>query len=201
MRSRDSHQLFGLGCHAALGAAAALACLFSPDSASAQSHPVFAQVTAAALDSGIRRNDAADPAVVFSEVVFIPNSPWLRLVFDAVELEGDSQLVLTSLADGDKQVFNKQSITEWQHTSAFFNGGAIQIDLVAAGKTTSNRVAMTRAIAGTAQQPPVNRAVCESIDQRTVTPPACSRSLCPSPPAQAACRATPRSRSQDARAS
>jgi hypothetical protein len=76
------------------------------------------------LDSGGVGNNGESGRVVFSETAKSPGAPWLRLIFDDIQLEGGSRLRLTSVFDGDVQYLDSASAGEWSGTSAFFNGDA-----------------------------------------------------------------------------
>ncbi|MEW6252149.1 MAG: hypothetical protein AB1716_16040 [Planctomycetota bacterium] len=116
--------------------------------------PLLSHDAAVAVDSGSVSNTGAAPAVVFVDVIHVPDAAWLRLNFDVVELGGDlaagteSFLAITSLKDGYWQYLHARHVAQWQNTSAYFNGDAVQIELIAYPGTGPNRVALTRVTAG-----------------------------------------------------
>jgi hypothetical protein len=70
----------------------------------------------------------------------------MRLSFAEVLLAGDelagtgSYLRITSMLDGASQTLHASHVLEWQHTSAYFNGDALLVELVAEPGTGANRV-------------------------------------------------------------
>lgn len=68
-------------------------------------------------------------ALVYREVVRIKDVPWMRLFFNGGDLGKHSYLVLTSLKDGAWQRLEAQSLQQWQFTSAYFNGDAVELKL------------------------------------------------------------------------
>jgi len=125
------------------------------------------------VDSGIVQNVATEPAVVFSTQVRAPGVTWLRLKFDHVKLAGDvgadtgSYLLVTSLYDGATQYLNAEHVEQWQHTSAYFNGDTVLLELVAHPGTGENRVAITEALSG--RRDANQRSICGPTDDRTLS--------------------------------
>lgn len=65
------------------------------------------------------------------EKVALPGAPWLRLHLDGTYLPPGSTLRLTSALDGAEQFFHDQSsLTDYRHTSAFFNGDEVVVELL-----------------------------------------------------------------------
>lgn len=93
-------------------------------------------------DSGpvANRMNSAQPRQ--SHVVRRPGAAWLRLHFKDVQLEKGSRLVVTSLLDGETQILDSAAMSLWGQTSAYFNGDAVTIDLIADAGTTANRYAI-----------------------------------------------------------
>lgn len=129
-------------------AAAFLAALtVLPTSASAQELPVVPMVTVAHADgTGWVRNDGTERGVIATLVVREPGVGSLRIHFDEVHLAGSpfdgtgSVLRLTSLADGAMQTLDALGLQQWQGTSAWFNGDAVVVELVAAPRSGPNLV-------------------------------------------------------------
>ncbi len=82
------------------------------------------------VGSGRLTNATASPQVVWTQVVQIPTAGSLQLAFTVADLEreGDS-LTVTSLADNDSQVFTQMSLKQWRNHTAWFNGGALALEL------------------------------------------------------------------------
>lgn len=132
--------------------------------------PLPARQVAVREDSGLVRNDGDVVATIFSTTIRVPDAPWLRLEFDEVLLSGvvqegtESCLVVTSLADGAYQILNTTHLWQWRYTSAYFNGDAVRLELVAHPRTGSNRIVMSEVIAGVNTGP--QRSICEFYDDR-----------------------------------
>jgi hypothetical protein len=115
-----------------------------PQTVSAQDHPVaprgeFVQHT---FDSGPLANIAAVDQVVFARVVQTDRALWTRLFFSDLVLEGESRIRYTSLLDGDVQEMGADEADMWQYTSAYLNGDAVLVELIAAPGTTQNRATL-----------------------------------------------------------
>ncbi len=90
----------------------------------------------------------ARAGVLASHLVRHEGARWLRLNFDAVELAPGSVLRLTSLLDGAQQHLNATTAAQWRNTSAYFNGAAVRVELLAAEGSVGNRVAIRSLSAG-----------------------------------------------------
>jgi hypothetical protein len=105
-----------------------------------------ARKPAIVVDSGPIANPEDRQRVVYSTTVFSPGASWLRLTFGRVVLAGDPEtetascLLLTSFVDGATQRLNAVHLRQWANTSAYFNGDAVRIDLIAAPGAGENRV-------------------------------------------------------------
>jgi hypothetical protein len=101
-------------------------------------------------DTGFVRNDGAVRDVIISFTVRQPRADWMRLYFDQISLGGDlpsgNQAILriTSHADGAIQELNATHVRQWENSSAYFNGDAIQVEVVAYPGTGARLV--TRAL-------------------------------------------------------
>ncbi|MCB9906504.1 MAG: hypothetical protein H6830_02210 [Planctomycetes bacterium] len=142
MRSIHSYRLVGL----LLGLA-----LLTPNSARAQAQTEEQTSIPIARDSGWVENTSGQTQVIASYTVRVPGAAWLRLYFGPEShLGGDlfqgsgAYLVLTSHADGSTQILNARHLEQWQSSSAYFNGDAVQVDLVAAPGTGLHRVLVQR---------------------------------------------------------
>lgn len=93
------------------------------------------------LDSGAQPNPGLKGAVVFDQVVQKAGAEWLRLYFGKdVQLEPGSYIQVTSLLDGESQTLDAGTLAMWSHTSAYFNGDAVQVQLVGAPGSSSRVV-------------------------------------------------------------
>ncbi|MFM9997125.1 MAG: trypsin-like serine peptidase [Phycisphaerales bacterium] len=119
-----------------------------------QTAPIPHRDIAVNVDSGIVANHGAVPGVVFSTIIESRRASWLRLRFAEVTLAGapatgdGSYLRITSLLDGGQQPLNAEHVGHWNNTSAYFNGDAVLLELVAYPGTGGNRVRLTEMWAG-----------------------------------------------------
>jgi V8-like Glu-specific endopeptidase len=116
------------------------------------------------LSSGPRDNLGGAEAVVFSSVVQVQDAPWLRLTFRRVELGDDSYLRVTSLQDGAVQTLGPRVLAQWRNTSAYFNGSAVLVELVAAPRARGLVVDIGDVYAGVAPTNPESQ--CGPTDDR-----------------------------------
>jgi len=97
-------------------------------------------------DSGVGQHSGDGMQVVLSYPVFYEGALSLRLHFDEVQLAGHiyngtgSILRITSLSDGAVQTMNAVHVDQWQNTSAYFNGPAVQVEVLAWPHTGESRV-------------------------------------------------------------
>src|SRR5690606_36432707 len=90
----------------------------------------------------------------WSEVVAADGAPWIRLKFDDVRLAGSERdgnaayLQITSFDDAAVQTMNRRHVREWQNTSAYFNGDAVLVEVLAFPDTGDSLVRMCEVIAG-----------------------------------------------------
>ena len=91
------------------------------------------------LDSGVQNNPAIRAQTVFVDVVSIKDAAWLRIYFAEVQLGAKSFVRITSLLDQEVQELDADGLAMWNNSSAYFNGDALLVELVAAPGTTKNR--------------------------------------------------------------
>lgn len=98
----------------------------------------------------------------------------MRLTFGDVRLPGllrngtGAYLRITSLADGGMQRLDAISIHEWRHTSAYFNGSAVRVELLAHPRTGPARVEIKAVQQGLRQQDEgVVASICDDTDSRS----------------------------------
>ena len=133
------------------------------------------------IDSGLVSNTSPSPAmvginqVVWSKVVTVPGSSWLRLEYEGVMLSGSpdrgsdgSFLRITSLLDGAVMTQHLRHIGEWRDTSAYFNGDSVLVELLAQPNTGDNRLILRNAIAGPAAPTSVDT-ICGNVDDRVLS--------------------------------
>ena len=104
----------------------------------AQPAPLASTTTDADLTSGLITNETDARGVIWSGVIESgAGAPWLRLAFDDALL-GDAPpggtstlLIVTSLGDGAMQILDAESLLQWRRTTAYFNGDAVRLDVIA----------------------------------------------------------------------
>jgi V8-like Glu-specific endopeptidase len=115
------------------------------------------------------------PSVVYTTTVFVPRAPWLRLRFEAVDLSGrldqgtGAYLRLTSLADGGQQRLDAVSAAQWAGTSAYFNGDAVRVELLAYPGQGDSRVAVRAVTAGMDDPGGGTDSICGPNDDRLLS--------------------------------
>ncbi|QOJ00133.1 MAG: SMP-30/gluconolactonase/LRE family protein [Phycisphaeraceae bacterium] len=127
------------------------------------------------LDSGWVAHSGATPGpeVVWAGIVEDADASWARLWFDGIWLAGDparldaSRLRLTSLADGATQELDAQTAARWNASSAYFNGGAVLVEIIAWPETGACRVTVGSMTAG---EPAIGpRSICGPTDDRVLS--------------------------------
>ena len=141
-----------------------LALVVAAAPAGAQTHPIDQRVVAHYESSGLLDNPLGEPAVVFSTLVHAGDAPWLRLTFRRAVLGEGSMLRLTSLLDGARQHLNAAQFDQWQSSSAYFNGGAVMVELIAGPGTRGQIVEIGDIWAG--MVPTVPYTQCGPTDDR-----------------------------------
>lgn len=159
-----------------LAAMAGTACSATAQELSVEPPPSRDQ--AVSLDSGLLRG-SGDPGrrVVWSGTVYSEGAGWLRLWFDEIRLAGDPArddatiVRLTSLHDGAVQVLDAESARRWNQSSAYFNGDAVFIEVLADAANDvgwgESRIVISRVTAG--ETPAGTRSICGPADDRTLS--------------------------------
>ncbi len=95
----------------------------------AQNAPIEQETKRFRWDSG-KHDGGSRTRVKARRVVEIDKASWIRLKFSDAYLGTGSHIVITSLKDGHKQHLNGTALAQWQNTSAYFNGDAVQVKLI-----------------------------------------------------------------------
>jgi V8-like Glu-specific endopeptidase len=112
--------------------------------------------------------------VVFSRVIRVQNTNWVRLKFDEVKLGGDrgsgnaSYLRITSLRDGAFQFHTADTLEQWQNTSAYFNGNAVRVEIIAYPGTGDNSLEISEVMAGITFGIELT-SICDGVDLRQLS--------------------------------
>lgn len=138
--------------HRVLVGAAAGLCATGGASAAAEVEPSMAPIPEArvslVMDSGAVVNRTAARAAAFTEVVSVPGSPWLRLMFARADLAPGAAIRVTSLWDGYSQTLDAEGLRQWGNTSAYFNGDSVRVEIIADAGVGPSRVVMLEGVAG-----------------------------------------------------
>ena len=130
--------------------------------AAAPNHIEYVQV-----HSGTWANPTAVEGVVWSNFVTVPQgTPWMRLFFSKVFLDQGSYLRMVSLRDGEVMTMHQEHIAQWHSSSAFFNGNAVLVELVAGPHTQGNKVEIDEVLVGDLDPSVVPETICGSTDDR-----------------------------------
>ena len=89
------------------------------------------------LNTGNLDNDIKEQHVLFDDIVAVSNAAWIRLHFGATKLDRDSFIRVTSLRDGEVQELDASTLSLWKSSSAYFNGNAVRVELIAGGLTNN----------------------------------------------------------------
>jgi len=108
---------------------------------------------------------AGDTAL--SHVVEAKGALWLRLQFDGVQLQPGSMLRITSFADGAVQHLTARTVKEWRHTSAYFNGDKVLVEMIPAAGSSDNRVGISALMVGKPERQ--SESQCGATDDRVAS--------------------------------
>ena len=129
----------------------------SPSIAAAQPAPISYRTVPFVEDTGSFRGAVGPEAksfTAFRQEVRVPGAPWVQLRFGDHNLGSESYVTVTSLKDGASQRLDSLSLSQWQNSTALFNGDAVKVELhvapgeegiffrieeVIAGETVSSR--------------------------------------------------------------
>lgn len=145
--------------------ALAAACVAS---APAQTSPALHDVVPVAHDSGtLRFTPAHEPRVLWSALVAADGAAWLRVVFsDATVLPTGTRLRITALHDGAEQYLDERSLAQWRSRSAYFNGDAALVELIAAPHAAGAARVHVSAVWSGAPAAPDTESLCGAADDR-----------------------------------
>lgn len=115
-------------------------------------------------DSGWVRGAGAATSVVASKTIVVQGAPWMRLRFESLVLGVGVTIRLTSFRDGAVQELDGERAREWANSCAYFNGDALQLDLVAEPDSEAARVVLRSVWSGPLIQPQFT--ICGPADDR-----------------------------------
>jgi len=92
-------------------------------------------------DSGRLANVSNQMTTVYRNIVQADGAAWMRLYFDGeTTLDDHSFIRVTSLLDMEVQELYTTTLEMWRYSTAYFNGDALLVEVIAAPNTTTNRV-------------------------------------------------------------
>jgi hypothetical protein len=109
------------------------------------------------------------PAPVWARRAHVPGAEWLRLRFSVVLLGEGSVVRIISEEDGATQEMDASEMRQWRNTSAYFNGDAVVLVLIAAPHSGTNRIAVERVTAGLPPDDLSIQSICGDTDDRTLS--------------------------------
>lgn len=113
--------------------------------------PMSSAEQAVGVDSGWVTTSGPARGAAWSTVVSAPGRRWMRLVFDEVSLGrtpvgGEPTVIrITGLLDGATQHLTTERLAQWQGTSAYFNGEAVRVEIIADPSAPPSRVRIASA--------------------------------------------------------
>jgi V8-like Glu-specific endopeptidase len=144
------------------------------ETARAQFAPMESYDVAVSLNSGTVIAPTFGRAAVFGDLVYVPDAAWIRLAFADVRLGAaphdglPTLLRVTSLQDGATQLLDANALEQWSNTSAYFNGNAVLIEIVADPAAEASHLTIDHATFGPTL-PHVDFSLCGGIDDRTLS--------------------------------
>lgn len=155
--------------------AAAGSLLLSAPAVFGQAEPIASKPVELNIDSGLHANAGSEPRVVWSETIDVGGAGWVRLYFRDIDLDPDMESVessvirIMSLEDGGTQHLNAWTLSQWRGSSAYFNGSAVTVDLIARPGSRGNRLVITRLDAGIDDDIMAPQSICGTLDDRTLS--------------------------------
>ncbi len=113
----------------------------------------------------IVRNKSNQETIVFKKIIEVPEAVTLRVIFNNYELGAFSKLRLTSLSDNSTQIFNSESLVNWQGKSAIFNGNKVEITLIKSSRDSLVFFSVNEILVGSTQSTEDTESLCGNDDR------------------------------------
>ncbi|MBL9141384.1 MAG: hypothetical protein JNK53_05905, partial [Phycisphaerae bacterium] len=116
--------------------------------------PVAQSVIPMRIDSGWVQNTGHARGAAYTTVVRVPGRAWIRLKLEDASLGrtprgGEPTVVrVTSILDGAAQTLTANALTQWSNTSAYFNGDAVLIEVIADPNAAASRLVLAHVTCG-----------------------------------------------------
>jgi V8-like Glu-specific endopeptidase len=81
------------------------------------------------LYSGVHDGAGAEETIPFRHMIRVADARWMRIHIRDFKLGAGSYIILRSLENDDYQRFDVQSLPEWNRTSAYLRGDAVEVTL------------------------------------------------------------------------
>lgn len=115
-------------------------------------------------DSGVHAGSGGQTILAATQTIAVADAQWLRLQFSDAYLGRGSYITITSLEDGARQDLNTTTLWQWQNTSAYFNGEAVEVKLYVASNDEGVFVQMEEIVVG--ELGPTPESQCGPTDDR-----------------------------------
>lgn len=121
-----------------------------------QAQPIEQIEVRSGVGSGPVVNTTKSRTSIYAAVASAPEAaPWIRLSFAEAELGANpggqpTILRMTSLLDGAVQTMEAHHLVQWQNTSAYFNGSAVVVEIIADPGAASSTIGVDKLWAGVA---------------------------------------------------
>ncbi len=92
------------------------------------------------IDTGMIDNPTDAPALIYQQDVTWPAAAWLRLYFDSPSLPNGGIVRVMSALDGQTQELDADGLVMWSNSTAYFNGDALVLQVIAGPRTVGNRL-------------------------------------------------------------
>ncbi|NIV01998.1 MAG: T9SS type A sorting domain-containing protein [Phycisphaerae bacterium] len=140
-----------------------------PGMIAAQTAEIPQHVEPYSWSSGVYDGDVGPSAKTLlaeSHTVAIADAAWLRLQFDHAYLGRNSYITVTSLDDGASQDLNTSTLWQWQYTSAYLNGDAVEVRLYVGPHDEDVFIEIKEVIVGEVPGGPTPLTQCGPTDDR-----------------------------------
>ena len=107
-----------------------------------------------------------NPVEIPIGIIEMQNVPWIQLHFSDVNLGNESYIILKSLYDDKWQKLDAVSIKQWNHYSAFFNGSAVEINLILAQTDFQVYIKIDEIVVGEWYNGSPGESICGPTDER-----------------------------------
>jgi V8-like Glu-specific endopeptidase len=136
-----------------------------------QTAPLLQHPEPYVLNSGVHdgSQEGSAPALMYADVIRVSRVPWIRLRFNQAFLGNSSYMLLRSLQDNAVQRLDAANLEQWQNTSAYFNGDAVEIQLFVGAQDQDVFVQISDVMVGEWAPGDTPESQCGPADDRTLS--------------------------------